>query len=147
MYELPLPPWEKGVHEGITWALVYAPVWMHFNAYCWVPPGANIRVGELMAHGGVTYGYDDDTDDFNVANSLWVGFDTAHGQDRWSPAYLRGLGLEVDPDVAAMKDRLHDRLASIGGGFELHTWTVEELRTEVKSLAHQIADQIKRQKN
>ncbi|MBD3778500.1 MAG: hypothetical protein IE923_04445 [Micrococcales bacterium] len=80
---------EHGVHEGIRWAVVEAPMYGALNGYVQVPQdhpwhALDYDAPELsgvVVHGGLTF----------ADRSGWIGFDTLHSGDSWpgSPDYNR----------------------------------------------------------
>lgn len=105
-----MTPLESGVHRGLRWAVVAAPV-AGVNGYVQLPTGhpwAHLGYDDMPVevHGGLTY-----------AEGRWIGFDTAHSGDVW--------GTEYD------KHGLSDRLGDVEWA---RRWTVPDVVAETHRL-------------
>lgn len=71
---------DGGVEDGITWAIVRAPLYGAINGYARIPEGHPWQglgydddpLTDVHAHGGLTF-----------ARDGWIGFDTLHAGDLW----------------------------------------------------------------
>ena len=106
---------EHGVHEGIAWAVVEAPMYGAMNGYVRVPENhpwfrlgySDPELSGVEVHGGLTY---DDQDG-------WIGFDTLHSGDYWPSA----------PDFYRESQ------------WARH-WDQRQVASETRALAQQVAD-------
>lgn len=114
--------WEAyGLRCCITFGLI------SFNGYVRIPdelftPGAAERV--LRASGGITWGPDD---------SGWVGFDTAHFSDYWTPDDLAPF---LDPSAMRFANTMREMAERSPRS---KRWTLQRLRDATEELAQQVA--------
>lgn len=124
---IPAPPkmtaLDGGVHDGLTWAVVRAPLYGAVNGYVKLPedhPWFGMGYDEihesdphLNVHGGLTF-----------ASDGWIGFDTLHDGDWWpdgdQPDYSRHRHDDwcthwTQAMVVAETKRLAERASLIGG--------------------------------
>ena len=114
----------EGVEEGIHWKLVLGGMKGHINGYVKLPKNHPFynedyydinSSGAISVHGGLTYSEDG-----------WIGFDTMHAYDYWSPEELLSVGGTTYP-----REYFSDKR---------DIWTIERLTKETKSLARQVAN-------
>jgi len=128
--------WE---HAGLRCAIVPNRQIGMFNGYVRLPEGDPRRSGkhddlDMDVHGGLTYGPDP---------AGWVGFDTGHAGDYWSPDDLIGY---LDESVlryfglGGVAGHMQAKLRGAGHHDPLaNQWTIPRLRAEVEHLAEQLA--------
>ena len=112
----------SGSYGGIEWAINATKT--HLNGYVRVPDGVCVNKDLLSVHGEITF---DDPD------SGWIGFDTWHLYDVWTPEELRRV-VPVSPATEAILEQTFD-LYKDG---PVRFWTLEKMIEEVLNLCWQV---------
>lgn len=159
----------KIVHRELEAEVAWAVTWggtMGVNGYARVPleghpwPARYENYDQLPVdvHGGLTYGPESYRDYAElglpprpartwVEIGGWIGFDTAHAWDVWTPEEITRIESQFPETRTPEQISMYRKISAINSEFNLHQpgdpmnimWTIEQVEQEAIDLALQIA--------
>ncbi|MBW4032999.1 MAG: hypothetical protein HIU88_10085 [Acidobacteria bacterium] len=130
---------EAGTEAGVEWKVLLSPLGNCINGYARIPAGhpwAGIRDYDdipVAVPGGLTFGPEPERNLFGRVypardSEGWIGFDTAHAFDWWSPLELTSVGGAPLPLSTLNSPEPYSVV-----------WTREDVVDAARGLARQIA--------